>query len=132
MLTAAFAGRQGVNGTLNRALAAEAVQDQAFAALLREKLIAVRRESVRELPARGRARGEVAHPDDEFLLDLVHGPMWYRLLFDPRPSPRRTPRTRPQRRPGGRRHLAVTPGARRPRGAHRPGPGGLTPGPGPR
>ncbi|MFE3110379.1 TetR/AcrR family transcriptional regulator [Kitasatospora indigofera] len=83
LLTATFAGQQGVNGTLNRALAAEAVQDQAFAALLWEKLIAVRRESVRELLARGRARGEVAHPDDEFLLDLVYGPMWYRLLFDP-------------------------------------------------
>jgi len=23
----------------------------------------------------------VAHPDDEFLVDLVFGPMWYRLLF---------------------------------------------------
>ena len=83
LLTATFEGQQGVNGALNRALAAEAVQDPAFAAQLWERLIAVRRDAVRSLLARGRARGEVAHPDDEFLLDLIYGPMWYNLLFGP-------------------------------------------------
>ncbi|MFC9326643.1 TetR/AcrR family transcriptional regulator [Kitasatospora sp. NPDC057015] len=82
LLTATFAAQQGVNGTLNRALATEALQDQEFAALLWERLIAPRRAAVRELPARGRARGEVGHPDEDFLLDLVYGPMWHRLLFD--------------------------------------------------
>ncbi len=82
LLTVTFESQQGVNGTLNRALATEALQDQAFNALLWERLISTRRDAVRELLARGRDRGEVAHPDDEFLLDLVYGPMWYRLLFD--------------------------------------------------
>ncbi|WP_371481678.1 TetR/AcrR family transcriptional regulator [Kitasatospora sp. NBC_00315] len=81
LLTATFEGQRGVIGTLNRALAAEALQDPAFADRLWERLIAVRREAVRELLARARERGEVDHPDDEFLLDLVYGPMWYRLLF---------------------------------------------------
>ncbi|MEU6238071.1 TetR/AcrR family transcriptional regulator [Kitasatospora sp. NPDC047058] len=82
LLTATFEAQRTVSGTLNRAVAAEALQDPEFAALLRERLIDVRRTAVREMLARGRERGEVVHPDDDHLIDLVFGPMWYRLLFD--------------------------------------------------
>ncbi|MEU0403439.1 TetR-like C-terminal domain-containing protein [Streptomyces sp. NPDC006197] len=65
----------------NRALAAESVQDETFAQQVWDRLIGPRREAVRALLARARERGEVAHPDDDFLIGLVYGPMWYRLLF---------------------------------------------------
>ncbi|WP_344437838.1 TetR/AcrR family transcriptional regulator [Kitasatospora nipponensis] len=81
LLTATFRAVQGVAGTLNRALAAEALQDDAFAARLWAELITGRREAAAELLARGRERGEVRHLDDEFLLDLIYAPLWYRLLF---------------------------------------------------
>jgi AcrR family transcriptional regulator len=83
LLTATFRAARGVAGDLNRALAAEALQDDEFAARLWRELIAVRREAVAQLLRRGRERGEVTHPDEEFLLDLVYGPYWYRLLFGP-------------------------------------------------
>lgn len=34
------------------------------------------------LLARARERGELTREDDDFLIDLVFSPMWYRLLFD--------------------------------------------------
>ncbi|MFF3665536.1 TetR/AcrR family transcriptional regulator [Microtetraspora malaysiensis] len=83
LLTATFAAQQGISGTLNRALAAEAVGDETFARTAWERLILPRRDVVRSLLARARKRGELAHPDDDFLIDLVYGPMWYRLLFEP-------------------------------------------------
>ncbi|WP_433349067.1 TetR/AcrR family transcriptional regulator [Microtetraspora malaysiensis] len=82
LLEETFAGQHGINGVLNRALAAEALQDEGFAMLLTERHIRHRRDAVREIIGRARERGEVAHPDDDFLIDLVFGPMWYALLFD--------------------------------------------------
>jgi AcrR family transcriptional regulator len=81
LLSATFAAQQQISGELNRGLAAESIQDEAFAAKLWERLIDNRREVVRGMISRARQRGEVSHPDDEFLIDLVFGPMWYRLLF---------------------------------------------------
>jgi AcrR family transcriptional regulator len=81
LLSATFAAQQQVSGELNRGLAAEAIQDGAFAAKLWEGLIDNRREVVRAMIARARQRGEIVHGGDEFLVDLVFGPMWYRLLF---------------------------------------------------
>ncbi|WP_051970352.1 TetR/AcrR family transcriptional regulator [Kitasatospora azatica] len=81
LLTLTFRTAQGVAGDLNRALAAEALQDPEFARRMWQELIAARREAVRELLVRGRERGEVGHQDEEFLLDLVYAPLWYRLLF---------------------------------------------------
>ncbi|MCX4749116.1 TetR/AcrR family transcriptional regulator [Kitasatospora sp. NBC_01287] len=83
LLTATFRSAQGVAGTLNRALAAEALQDEEFTRRMWEELIAPRRAVVGELLARGRTRGEVGHPDDAFLIDLVYAPLWYGLLFGP-------------------------------------------------
>ncbi len=81
LLTSTFRAVQGVPGSLNRALAAEALQDEEFARRAWDDLLAVRREAARTILVRGRLRGEVHHPDDELLLDLAYGPMWYRLLF---------------------------------------------------
>lgn len=81
LMEATFHAQQRASGILNRALAAEALQDDEFAKLLWERLIVLRRDAVRDMVARARARGEVRHPDDDFLIDLVFGPMWYRLLF---------------------------------------------------
>ncbi|MFC4909694.1 TetR/AcrR family transcriptional regulator [Actinomadura gamaensis] len=83
LLEETFSGQRGVNGALNRALAAEALQDDAFSELLNERLIRQRRDAVRLILARARERGEVAHPSDDLLIDLVFGPMWYALLLDP-------------------------------------------------
>lgn len=82
LLKETFAAQRGVPGTLNQALAAEALQAPAFAQRVRSELIAARRDAVRQILSRARERGQVAHPDDEVLIDLVFGPMWYALLFD--------------------------------------------------
>lgn len=82
LLEATFAAQRGVPGTLNQALAAEALQAPAFAERVSRELIAARRDAVRQILGRARDRGQVAHPDDEVLIDLVFGPMWYALLFD--------------------------------------------------
>jgi hypothetical protein len=81
LLTATFAAQQGVSGVLNRALANEALQDDVFTKFLWERLAQPRREEVRKILRRARTRGEVSYPDDDFLVDLVFGPMWYRLIF---------------------------------------------------
>lgn len=82
LLSATFEAQQGASGVLNRALAAEALQDETFTKLLWERLTLPRRNEVRKILQRARGRGEISNGDDEFLIDLVFGPMWYRLLFD--------------------------------------------------
>jgi AcrR family transcriptional regulator len=62
-------------------LMAEAQLDEEFAAAFRERFIAGRRAALIELLARGVRRGELAPDADvEFLADMIHGPIWYRLL----------------------------------------------------
>ncbi|MGH3375658.1 MAG: TetR/AcrR family transcriptional regulator [Actinoallomurus sp.] len=82
LLERTFAGQRGINGALNRALAAEALQDETFAKRLSEHHIRHRRDAVREIISRARDRGEITRLDDDFLIDLVFGPMWYALMFD--------------------------------------------------
>jgi AcrR family transcriptional regulator len=82
LLEATFTAQQGISGVLNRALAGEGLQHDGFAELLWERLIDRCRTVVREVIRRGRDRGEIRHPDDDFLADLVFGPLWYGLLFD--------------------------------------------------
>ncbi len=82
LLVATFDAQQGASGILNRALAAEALQDHNFTKLLWERLTLPRRNEVRKILQRARDRGEISNSNDEFLIDLVFGPMWYRLLFD--------------------------------------------------
>ncbi|KAA2255210.1 TetR/AcrR family transcriptional regulator [Solihabitans fulvus] len=68
-------------GAVLRAVIAETLHDEALAELYRREHVELRRDVVRELLARARARGEIGPADDEFLVDLVFGPMWYRLLI---------------------------------------------------
>ncbi|WP_019630170.1 TetR/AcrR family transcriptional regulator [Actinomadura atramentaria] len=83
LLEATFAAQRGVPGALNQAIAAEALQDPAFARRMGGELIEARRDAVRQILGRARERGEITHPDDDLLIDLVRGPMWYALMFDP-------------------------------------------------
>jgi AcrR family transcriptional regulator len=83
LLTATFAAQQGISGDLNRALVAESISDGAFARTVWDRLILPRRDLVRTLLTRARAPRELPAPEADFLVDLVYGPMWYRLLFDP-------------------------------------------------
>ncbi|MDD1061550.1 TetR/AcrR family transcriptional regulator C-terminal ligand-binding domain-containing protein [Streptomyces cocklensis] len=56
--------------------------DDVLARTVWERLILPRLDNVRVLLARARERGELTREDDDFLIDLVFSPMWYRLLFD--------------------------------------------------
>ncbi|WP_433220791.1 TetR/AcrR family transcriptional regulator [Microtetraspora malaysiensis] len=82
LLEATFAAQRGAPGALNQALAAEALQASAFARRVNSELIAARRDAVRQILNRARDRGQITNPDDEVLIDLIFGPMWYALLFD--------------------------------------------------
>ncbi|MEV4258191.1 TetR/AcrR family transcriptional regulator [Spirillospora sp. NPDC049652] len=82
LLEETFAAQRGVHGALNQALAAEVLQDPDFARRVTDTLIRSRRAAVGEILDRARSRGQVAHPDNGVLIDLVFGPMWYALVFD--------------------------------------------------
>lgn len=65
-----------------KGLIAEAQTDPAFAPLLREAFMEGRREVVRRLLRRGVERKELPETlDIELAVDLVYGPVWYRLLL---------------------------------------------------
>jgi len=56
--------------------------DGAVAEAFRARFIEGRREAVRQVLRRGVARGELrADLDAEVVVDLLYGPMWYRLLI---------------------------------------------------
>jgi AcrR family transcriptional regulator len=60
---------------------AEGQNDPAFLRLFRERFLAKRRDAVRVIWERGVTRGEIRREiDGEIVLDLIHGPMIYRLL----------------------------------------------------
>lgn len=72
----------GGTGPVVAALMAEAQVDAAFGARFFRDLIAGRRSALRQLLARGQERGELATDRDlDLLLDLIYGPLWYRLLL---------------------------------------------------
>jgi AcrR family transcriptional regulator len=68
-------------GPILRALMSEALLDSEFAGALREIFIARRRQVLLEILQRGVTRGEVrTQMDFELIIDMIYGPMWYRLL----------------------------------------------------
>ncbi|MES2936857.1 MAG: TetR/AcrR family transcriptional regulator [Pseudomonadota bacterium] len=69
-----------------RSLVAEGQYDPMTAALLRERVVAPRRASGLALLRHAEATGQIAHGlDHELILDLLFGPLWYRLLFEHAP-----------------------------------------------
>lgn len=79
-LAATFASLETSGGAL-RALMAEAQHDPGLRDDLFTALIARRRADAAALLERAKARGEIdASADPALLLDLLYGPMWYRLL----------------------------------------------------
>jgi hypothetical protein len=61
----------------------EGQSDPEFLALFRERFLKSRRQAVREICERGAARGDIREDlDPEFVIDLIFGPMVYRLLVD--------------------------------------------------
>jgi hypothetical protein len=59
----------------------EALIDPDFAEAMRDIFIASRRSALRDILFKGIQRGELASDVDiELIIDLIYGPMWYRLL----------------------------------------------------
>lgn len=72
-----------------RSLVAEAQHDPDTAALLRERVVAPRREAGLKLLRSAERSGEIPRGvDHELVLDLLFGPLWYRLLFEHAPVDR--------------------------------------------
>jgi AcrR family transcriptional regulator len=84
------AGAAGANTRLLAALMAEAQRDDAFAESFRTGFLALRRQVLREVLERARSRGELATSADlDFLVELVFGTLWYRILVRHQPLNRR-------------------------------------------
>ena len=74
--------RGGRYGETVSGIIAEAQSDTELAAEFRETFIGERRAIVTRILDRGIARGELCEtPDIPFVIDLVYGPIWYRLLL---------------------------------------------------
>lgn len=68
-------------GRLFSQFLAEGQSDAAFLALFRERILYARREAARVMWRRGVDRGEVREDiDSDMVLDLIYGPMIFRLL----------------------------------------------------
>jgi hypothetical protein len=66
------------------ALTCEAQLDPAFAAAFRQEIVDPSREGWRAIFNRARAAGEIrADVDLDLAIDLLNGPLWYRLLLRP-------------------------------------------------
>ena len=73
-----------------RILIAEAQLDDGFARRFRAAFIAARRRDLGAILRRASERGELtADADHELLMDLIHGPLWYRVLERKGPLNRR-------------------------------------------
>jgi AcrR family transcriptional regulator len=69
------------SGPIVRALMSEALLDREFGDALREIFIAKRRQALHEIFYHAVQRGDVCENIDfEVVIDLIYGPMWYRLL----------------------------------------------------
>lgn len=69
-----------------RSLVAEGQYDPVTAELLRERVVAPRRAAGSHLLQHAVATGQIpAGLDHELILDLLFGPLWYRLLFEHAP-----------------------------------------------
>jgi AcrR family transcriptional regulator len=85
-LTQVFDNLNRESGTIVRGLMSEALVDPKFAESMRAIFIDSRRSALREILLKGITRGELA-PDVEIelIIDLIYGPMWYRLLIEHAP-----------------------------------------------
>ncbi len=99
MLLAVVRVITGEHGPLLASLLGEMQQDPQLRAAFDEAIFEPVRSSYRArlAAARGTADGAAAWPDDDTILDLAFGPLWFRLLTRPGP-PRRGLRAR-RRRP---------------------------------
>jgi len=80
-LCTAFRRLTNVSGAIMRGLMADAVLDPDFGAILRNVFLMRRRQAIKEILEKGVTRGELKPDVDlELLIDLLFGPMWYRLL----------------------------------------------------
>jgi AcrR family transcriptional regulator len=69
-----------------RSLVAEGQYDPATAQLLRDRVVAPRREAGLNLLRHAEQTGQIPHSvDHELVLDMLFGPLWYRLLFEHAP-----------------------------------------------
>ena len=81
LLSGAFRELAQRTGPIVRGLMAEAQLDPEFAQAFREDFIARRRQVLLEVLRRGQERDEISVIVDlELIVDLLYGPMWYRLL----------------------------------------------------
>ena len=82
LLTWSFRTLSGGLGPIMGALMAEAQVDRRFGQAFYDQLIAARRQVLRGLLERGRARRELpADVDLDTMVDMIYGAMWYRLLL---------------------------------------------------
>jgi len=80
-LAQAFDSLTRDSGEVVRGLMSEALIDPDFAEAMRDIFISSRRSVLRDILLKGIERGELASDVDiELIIDLVYGPMWYRLL----------------------------------------------------
>lgn len=80
-LGTAFRRLTHVSGSIMRGLIADGVLDPAFGDILHDVFLVRRRKALREILDKGVMRGEIrADADLEVTVDMLAGPMWYRLL----------------------------------------------------
>ena len=80
-LTQAFDSLARESGEVVRGLMSEALVDPDFAETMHDIFITRRRSALRGILLKGIERGElVSDVDIELIIDLIYGPMWYRLL----------------------------------------------------
>ncbi len=80
-LTQAFDSLTRESGEVVRGLMSEALIDPDFAEAMHDIFITSRRSALRGILFKGIERGELASDVDiELIIDLIYGPMWYRLL----------------------------------------------------
>ena len=78
----AFKRLNDISGPAMRGLMADAVYDDEFLEILRDVLIAKRRDALLQVLERGIARGQLrADADLVVMTDLLLGAVWYRLLI---------------------------------------------------
>lgn len=80
-LTTAFRRLNRVTGSITRGLMADAVLDADFGTILRDVFLVRRRQALGEILRKGVARAELRDDVDiEVVIDMISGPMWYRLM----------------------------------------------------
>ncbi|HEY1968197.1 MAG TPA: TetR-like C-terminal domain-containing protein [Pseudonocardia sp.] len=73
------------SGRIMAGLVAAGQDDPQLAGAFRGRFLAERRQVLRTVLARAQARGELAGQDHEFLIDMMYGVVYYRLLLTQQP-----------------------------------------------